>query len=242
MRMILACLYAGAALLCLFPLQLRAVWLKKRGRTEECRRITDKWVPVWMGTILRIGGVRVEVSGLENLPDSPAVFVCNHQSMIDIPVLLTALGRPRALMAKAVLNRIPLLRGWMRLFDCIFVQRSDPKEARRSYEEGVRLVKAGGDLIVFPEGTRSRDGEILEFKAGSFRIASTNGVPVVPLLIDGSRYTLEENGCWICPGKVSLRVFAPIDTAQMSREELKALPESIRTQLTDALKEIRTAQ
>lgn len=242
MRMILACLYAGAVLIYLIPLQLRAIWLKKHGRAEECRRITDKWVPVWMGTILRIGGVKVEVSGLENLPEAPAVFVCNHQSMVDIPVLLTALGRPRALMAKAVLSKIPLLRGWMRLFDCIFVQRSDPKEARRSYEEGVRLVKAGSDLIVFPEGTRSKDGEIMEFKAGSFRIASTNGAPIVPLLIDGSRYTLEENGCWLCPGKVTLQVFAPIATAQMGREELKALPESIHIQLTAALKELRAAQ
>ena len=162
MRMILACLYAGAALIVLIPLQLWTTILKKTGRAEACYRITDRWVPRWMGTILKIGGIRVEVEGLENLPDSPAVFVCNHQSMIDIPVLLTALGRPRALMAKAVLSKIPLLRGWMRLFDCIFVQRDDPKAARRSYEDGVRLVKNGRDLIIFPEGTRSKDGELLE--------------------------------------------------------------------------------
>lgn len=241
MRMILACLYAGAALIVLIPLQLWTTILKKTGRAEICYRITDRWVPRWMGTILKIGGVRVEVDGLENLPDSPAVFVCNHQSMIDIPVLLTALGRPRALMAKAVLSKIPLLRGWMRLFDCIFVHRSDPKAARRSYEDGVRLVKSGCDLIVFPEGTRSKDGELLEFKAGSFRIASTNGVPLVPLLIDGSRYTLEENGGWICPGRVTVRVFEPISTAEMGREELKALPQQLHDRLAEALAEQRKA-
>ncbi len=241
MRMILACLYAGAALIVLIPLQLWTTILKKTGRAEACYRITDRWVPRWMGTILKIGGIRVEVEGLENLPDSPAVFVCNHQSMIDIPVLLTALGRPRALMAKAVLSKIPLLRGWMRLFDCIFVHRSDPKAARRSYEDGVRLVKSGRDLIVFPEGTRSKDGELLEFKAGSFRIASTNGVPLVPLLIDGSRYTLEENGGWICPGRVTVRVFEPISTAEMGREELKALPQQLHDQLAEALAEQRKA-
>lgn len=241
MRMILACLYAGAALIVLIPLQLWTTILKKTGRAEICYRITDRWVPRWMGTILKIGGIRVEVEGLENLPDSPAVFVCNHQSMIDIPVLLTALGRPRALMAKAVLSKIPLLRGWMRLFDCIFVHRSDPKAARRSYEDGVRLVKSGRDLIVFPEGTRSRDGELLEFKAGSFRIASTNGVPLVPLLIDGSRYTLEENGGWICPGQVTVRVFEPIATAEMGREELKALPQQLHDRLAEALAEQRKA-
>ena len=241
MRMILACLYAGAALIVLIPLQLWTTILKKTGRAEACYRITDRWVPRWMGTILKIGGIRVEVEGLENLPDSPAVFVCNHQSMIDIPVLLTALGRPRALMAKAVLSKIPLLRGWMRLFDCIFVHRSDPKAARRSYEDGVRLVKSGRDLIVFPEGTRSKDGELLEFKAGSFRIASTNGVPLVPLLIDGSRYTLEENGGRICPGRVTVRVFEPIATAEMGREELKALPQQLHDRLAEALAEQRKA-
>ncbi len=239
MRMILACLYAGAILILLIPLQLRASFLKKQGRAQACYRITDKWVPRWMGTILKIGGVRVEVEGLEHIPESPAVFVCNHQSMIDIPVLLTALGRPRALMAKAALGKIPLLRGWMKLFDCIFVHRSDPKSARTSYEEGVRLVKKGRDLYVFAEGTRSKDGEIAPFKAGSFRIASSVGAPIVPLLIDGSRYTLEDNGGWICSGRVTLRVFEPIATAELSREELKALPDRVHAQLTEALADIR---
>ena len=239
MRMILACLYAGAFLLLLLPLQLWTTLMKKTGRAEACYRITDRWVPWWMGTILKIGGVRVEVEGAENLPEGPAVFVCNHQSMIDIPVLLTALGRPRALMAKAVLGKVPLLRGWMRLFDCIFVQRDDPKAARHSYEEGVRLVKNGRDLIIFPEGTRSKDGELLDFKAGSFRIASVNGVPLVPLLIDGSRWTLEENGGWLCPGRVTLRVFPPIPTETLGREELKALPGQLHDCLADALAEGR---
>ena len=97
------------------------------------------------------------------------------------------------------------------------------------------------DLIVFPEGTRSKDGELLEFKAGSFRIASTNGVPLVPLLIDGSRYTLEENGGWICPGRVTVRVFEPISTAEMGREELKALPQQLHDRLAEALAEQRKA-
>lgn len=242
MRMILACLYAGAILIILIPLQLWAAFLKKRGRAEACYRITDKWVPRWMGTILKIGGVQVEVEGSEHIPESPVVFVCNHQSMIDIPVLLTALGRPRALMAKAVLGKIPLLRGWMKLFDCIFVHRSDPKSARISYEEGIRLVKNGRDLQIFAEGTRSKDGEIAEFKAGGFRIASSAGAPIVPLLIDGSRYTLEENGGWICPGKVTLRVFEPIATTGLSREELKALPERVHAQLAEALTQSRTAK
>ena len=239
MRMSLGCLVAGLFLILLLPLQLWAAFLKKTGRAEACYRITDRWVPWWMNTILKIGGVRVEVEGLENLPDGPAVFVCNHQSMIDIPVLLTALGRPRELIAKAVLGKVPLLRGWMRLFDCIFVQRDDPKAARRSYEDGVRLVKNGRDLIIFPEGTRSKDGELLEFKAGSFRIASGNGVPLVPLLIDGSRYTLAANGGWLCPGRVTLRVFAPIPTETLSREELKALPAQLHGQLAEALAEGR---
>lgn len=241
MRMIFGCLYAGLLLIFLLPLQLWAALMKKTGRTEACYRITDRWVPWWMNTILKIGGIRMEVDGLENLPDGPAVYVCNHQSMIDIPVLLTALGRPRALMAKAVLSKVPLLRGWMRLFDCIFVLREDPKAARRSYEDGVRLVKNGRDLIIFPEGTRSKDGELLDFKAGSFRIASVNGVPLVPLLIDSSRWTLEENGGWLCPGRVTLRVFPPIPTDTLGREELKALPGQLHDRLAEELAQSRAA-
>ena len=81
MRMILGCLYAGALLIVLLPLQLWAAWMKKTGRTEACYRITDRWVPWWMNTILKIGGIHVEVTGTENIPEGNAVFVCNHQSI-----------------------------------------------------------------------------------------------------------------------------------------------------------------
>ena len=237
MRMILMCLYMFFSLIFLKPLQMRAMYLKKHGREEECYRITDKWVPLWMGTILKITGIRVEVEGAEHFPPSPAIYVCNHQGMVDIPVLLTHLGKPRAMMSKAAIGKVPLLRGWMELFDCLFVVRNDPQSARACYEDAVRLVKRGRDLCIFPEGTRSKDGGIGAFKTGSFRIAGSTGAPIVPLYLSGTRALFEGNGHWVRPGVVKLKLFAPIETASLSREELKQLPLQVHAMMDASLRE-----
>lgn len=237
MRMILVCLYIGLTLIFLKPLQMRAMYLKKHGREQECYRITDKWVPLWMGTVLKISGVKVEIEGAEHFPPSPAVYVCNHQSMLDIPVLLTFLGA-RAMMAKASMGKVPLLRGWMELFDCLFVKRDDPQSARACYEGGVRLVRSGRDLCIFPEGTRSKDGGIGEFKSGSFRIAGVTGAPIVPLYLQGTRELLEGRGGWVGAGTVKLKLFAPIETANLSREQLRALPAEVHAMMDASMRKL----
>lgn len=237
MRMIIVCLYVGLSVLFLKPFQLRAMYLKKHGREEECRRIVDHWVPLWMNRVLTLSGVKVTVEGAEHFPPSPAVYVCNHQSMLDIPVLLTHLGRPRAMMAKASIGRVPLLRGWMDLFDCLYVKRDDPQSARACYEDSIRMVRAGKDICIFPEGTRSKDGGIGAFKSGSFRIAGITGAPIVPLYISGTRRLLEGHGGWVHSGSVVLKLFAPIPTKGLSREELKALPDRVHAMMDASLRE-----
>ncbi len=237
MRMILVCCYMVLSLIVLKPLQMRAMYLKKHGRADECYRITDKWVPLWMGTILKLAGIRVEVEGAEHFPNRPAIYVCNHQGMLDIPVLLTHMGRPRAMMAKDSIGKVPLLRGWMDLFDCLYVKRSDPQSARACYESAVRLVRSGRDICIFPEGTRSKDGGIGKFKTGSFRIAGATGAPIVPLYLNGTRALFEGNGHWVRAGKVQLKLFPVIETAALTREELQALPAQVHAMMDASLRE-----
>lgn len=237
MRMILVCLFMVFSLIFLKPLQMRAMYLKKHGRAEECYRITDKWVPRWMGAILRLAGIRVEVEGAEHFPEQASVYVCNHQGMLDIPVLLTHMGRPRAMMAKASIGKVPLLRGWTDLFDCLYVKRDDPQNARSCYENAVRLVRSGRDLCIFPEGTRSKDGGIGKFKTGSFRIAGVTGAPIVPLYLNGTRALFEGHHHWIRSGVVKLKIFPPIETASLSREELRELPAQIHAMMDASLRE-----
>ncbi len=241
MRIIPVALYIILSLIVLTPLQLRTKYLKKHGRTAESYRITDKWVPLWMGSILKLAGVTVQVEGAEHFPPSPAIYVCNHQGLLDIPVLLTHMGGlPRAMMAKASIGKVPLLRGWMELFDCIFVQRDDPKSARASYEKSVRLVKSGRDLCIFPEGTRSKDGGIGEFKNGSFRLAGITGAPIVPMVLDGTRTLFEDHHGWLKPGVVRLRLLPPIETAALSRDQLKELPAQVHAMMDEAIRQMNT--
>ncbi len=237
MRIIPVVLYIILSLIVLTPLQLRAKYLKSHGRAEECYRITDKWVPLWMGTILKLAGVKVEVEGGEHFPPSPAIYVCNHQGILDIPVLLTHMGGlPRAMMAKASIGKVPLLRGWMELFDCIFVQRDDPKSARVSYEKSVRLVKSGRDLCIFPEGTRSKDGGVGEFKNGSFRLAGITGAPIVPMVLDGTRTLFEDRRGLLQAGVVKLKLFPAIPTAGLSRDQLKELPAQVHAMMDEFMR------
>ena len=228
MRMILVCLYVGLTLILLKPVQLLAMYYKKHGKEEKCYAITDKLVPWWMGTILWLAGVRVEVEGAENFPASPAIYICNHQGLLDIPVMLTHMGRPRAMMAKAVIGKVPLLRGWMDLFDCLFVERKDPESAHACFENAVALVQRGRDVCICPEGTRSKDGRLGKFKSGSFRIAEITGAPIVPLCLNGTRPLFEGNHNRVRPGVVHLRLFPVIDTTGLTADGVQELSDRVR--------------
>ncbi|MDD3430043.1 MAG: lysophospholipid acyltransferase family protein [Oscillospiraceae bacterium] len=187
-------------------------------------------VKKWAASLLKLAGVKVEVTGLENIPtDTPVVFVSNHQGNFDIPIMLACLDKPHSLMAKKETLKIPLIRSWMKVLHCIFVDRGDARQAVASLNEAIANIKAGYSVIIFPEGTRSKGDEMGEFKAGSFRIAAKTGVPIVPLCLNGTYRAMEANGNLICPAAVTLKILPPVPTKGLSKEELKALPEQMRS-------------
>ncbi len=198
----------------------------------------DRRVRSWAQRMMRVAGMRVTVNGTENLPAGAAVFIANHQGNFDIPLMLSCLGRAHGLLSKQELARIPILRLWMRLLHCLFVDRSSPRAGMDSIAKGVRLLENGHSLVIFPEGTRSRSDKIQEFKGGAFRIASKSRAPVVPVTIDGSYRAMEANptGWIIRPSQVTLTIHPAIQTEGLSRDELRALPETTRGIIASALK------
>lgn len=208
------------------------------GDAATVRALVEHHIPRWCGTLLRIGGVRLQVEGAENIPaNRNCVFVANHRSLFDIPVMLCALGAPHGILSKQESEKIPLVNRWMKLLGCVFVQRDDARASMRALNAATETVKQGNCFSVFPEGTRSKgeEGKVAEFKGGAFRIAVKNGVPLVPVAIGGSRTIFESNHYIVRSGIVTVRILPAIETAALSREEQKTLPETTRAAIEAAL-------
>ena len=153
------------------------------GDTETVRQLVKKHIPHWSKGILNVTGVRLSIEGLDNIPkDGPCVFVANHRSYYDIPLLLAGLDEPYGILAKEELGKIPLLNRWMKLLGCVFVQRDDVRASVRALNDATAIVESGRSFIIFPEGTRYKgeEGGAGEFKAGAFRIAVKTGAPAPP--------------------------------------------------------------
>ena len=201
------------------------------GDTDTVERIVAENIPRWSRGVLNVTGVQLVVEGLENIPKAtPCVFVGNHRSYYDIPLLLAGLDAPHGILAKEELGKIPLLNRWMKLLGCVFVKRDDVRASVKALNDATAIVQSGKSFIIFPEGTRYKgeEGGAGEFKNGAFRIAVKTGAPVVPVAISGARALFEAHGNRAVPGPVHIRVLPPIRTAGMSKAEQKQLPDAVR--------------
>jgi 1-acyl-sn-glycerol-3-phosphate acyltransferase len=182
----------------------------------------------WSRLILVTTGVRVTVAGLERLePGRTYVFVSNHQSIYDIPILFWSLPYQLRIIAKQSLGHLPFLGWHLRRTGHMLVDRKHPKRSR-IFGWASRLTSSGLSLIVFPEGTRSRDGRVAPFKGGSFYLALQAGLPVVPLSVIGSRHVMLKGRLATYPGEVRLVVHDPIDTRPLSGIDPKEFGERVR--------------
>jgi 1-acyl-sn-glycerol-3-phosphate acyltransferase len=176
----------------------------------------------WSRLILVTTGVAVDVSGLEHLQrDRPYVFVANHQSIYDIPIIFWSLPYQIRIIAKESLGRFPFLGWHLRRTGHMLVDRRRPDRAA-IFGRASKLMQQGLSLIVFPEGTRSRDGRVALFKGGSFYLALEAALPVVPISIVGSRHIMLKGRLATYPGRVRLIVHEPIDTTGVAGSDPRA--------------------
>ncbi len=195
-------------------------------------------VPHWCNTLLKLAGVTVTVTGRENIPTGrPCVFVANHRSYYDIPIMLTQLDAPHGMLAKAETGKIPLVNRWMRLLGCVFVDRNDVRASMAALNAGIAEVKSGHSFTIFPEGTRykGKEGGIGEFKGGAFRIALKAGAPVVPVALCNTRDVMENNHNLMRPTHITVHILPPIEVATLNRAQQKELPALVQQQIQAAL-------
>jgi len=192
---------------------------------------------LWARFGLALNLTPVELRGADNLPDGPFILMSNHQSNFDILSLIAAIPRRVYWIAKKELFDIPLFGSSMRRGGYIPLDRSDGRKALKSMEEAAAIIRQGSSVVMFPEGTRSRDGRLLPFKRGGFMLAVRAGVPVIPVTINGSGRVNPSGLIRLYSGKITIslhpRITIPEGMKKSAAEEW--LMERVRGTIDSAL-------
>ena len=203
----------------IFYCRLSLIHLKKAAICVS--RTIYYFVCWWMLTFL---GGSIHVEGRENIPedDEGVIYAPNHNSICDVPLFYFGLKRFPGMMAKAELFKVPLVHGMLKSLNCIKIGRKSAHGVVEAIRESEKRIKEGGSLVIFPEGTRSKTGEIAAFKSGAFKVAERTGCRIVPVVIKNDRYLLENAGSFrIVP--LYIKFLPPIETSTLTPEERKDL-------------------
>jgi 1-acyl-sn-glycerol-3-phosphate acyltransferase len=193
---------------------------------------------IWAKCLLIVSGTNVSVKGYANIdPKRSYIYMSNHLSNFDIPVLLACLPAQFRWLAKAELFKIPIFGYAMQRAGYISVNRSDRKSAIKSLHQAAINVRNGTSILIFPEGTRSLEHSIQPFKKGGFVLAVDSGVPIVPIIIYGTWKTMSKDRILIQSGDVVLNIAEPIETSDYSRETKGDLMKKVRHVITKAFEE-----
>jgi 1-acyl-sn-glycerol-3-phosphate acyltransferase len=184
---------------------------------------------LWGKILLALSHTRVEVIGAQNvLTGKPQIFMSNHQSDFDIFIVLGYIPGQFRWIAKKELFKIPFFGKAMRNAGYIEIDRQDHEKAMKSLDIAAQKIRDGKSVMTFPEGTRSRDGNIKPFKQGMFHLAIQSGVPIVPVTIIGAHEIMPRRSLKISPGKVTMIIDQPIDVRPYTIENRAALIDRVR--------------
>ncbi len=204
MRSFFVGLYLFLFLVLFLPVHV-ILWLIGKKNPSLRYAIGQKLIYFGFWCELHISGVKLTVAGQENIPDTPVLFVSNHQSYFDILVTHNTIRRPMGFVAKKEMEKYPLLPLYMRDIGCIFLDRDNPREGVKTIKEGAARIQQGHSMLICPEGTRSKCDEMAEFKEGSLKMAEKAKVPIIPVAIIGTNRLLEcRPGFKIRKGRVTV--------------------------------------
>lgn len=189
----------------------------------------------WSKSILFISRVKVKIHGISNInPAESYVFMVNHQSNFDIPVLMGSLPVQFRWLAKAELFKIPIFGRGMKGCGYISIDRSNRREAYKSLKRASETIQNGTSVLIFPEGTRSEDGKIRPFKKGGFILTIDAGVPIIPVILYGTFSIMPKNRMLIKPRHVYMKILKPIETKGYKLSEKDELKDRVRQVMVEA--------
>jgi 1-acyl-sn-glycerol-3-phosphate acyltransferase len=202
--------------------------------TGNRRRSLEVARRIWGPSVLGLLGAKLEVEGLDRFDFSQAHLVAaNHESLIDIPTLFASLPTGLRYLAKKEVKKIPFLGWYATAMGMVYIDRHDRDRAAASIEQAAGLLDEAESLVSFPEGTRSRSGEVEPFKTGVFVAAIKAGVPVVPVAICGAAQVLPPDGLRFRPGKIRVAIGRPIPTASLGVEDRRQLADTVRERIVE---------
>lgn len=230
MRRVFSCIYLFCSTIVLSTVAIVVSLFDENGKGVHC---VGRF---WAGLHLKVSGVKVVMEGLEHLASPPYVFMCNHQSALDIYSLLASLPLSFKWIAKRQLFKIPFI-GWaMGRAGYISIDREKPREALKAIEEAAGKIRGGMNIIIFPEGTRSFDGTLLPFKKGGFTLALRAMVPIVPIGIYGTSQ-LQPKGNFVPKkkGVIYIRIGEPIILEGMDRSAKTRVMDDVRKHIEELM-------
>jgi 1-acyl-sn-glycerol-3-phosphate acyltransferase len=185
--------------------------------------------------LVRAVGVRIRVEGLEHIPAGSCLFVANHTSTADAPAVVDSIPRQVAILVKQSLFAIPIVGHAFRLAHFIPVDRFNHDSAVASIDLAADAMRGGTSFLIYPEGSRSPDGRLQEFKKGAVVMAIKACVPIVPIACSGAHRVMEKKSLVIRPGEILVRFCPPVDSAPYSLEQRDALNDVVRAALAAGL-------
>ncbi|WP_414048144.1 lysophospholipid acyltransferase family protein [Macrococcus equi] len=193
----------------------------------------------WAKKVLYTAGVKVNVYGEEDFPSGGVLFVSNHEGNFDIPVLIYAINKPFGFVSKIEVKKIPFLHKWMDILNCIYLDRTDRRSSIQMIRDGVASLKAGHSIMIFPEGTRSKGKGMADFKAGSFKLAKSAGVPIVPVAVKGTSNIMEKfDSKKIVPGTVDVSILPAVHPEIFEEKSLQEVSKYIHELIENELKSV----
>jgi 1-acyl-sn-glycerol-3-phosphate acyltransferase len=186
---------------------------------------------------VRMVGVKVRVAGTERIPAGACLFVANHTSSADAPAVVGAIPRRIAILLKESLFKWPIVGQAFTLAHFIPVNRSVRESAIASVDKATQAMRAGQSFLIYPEGTRSPDGRLQEFKKGAVVMAINAGVPIVPMACSGAHKVMEKRSLVIHPGEILVEFLPPLDASRYSFEQRDELNEKLHALMAAGLPE-----
>ena len=214
-----------------FPVGILAFILSFAGLKKPMSWLVYKIGQAWAIGIIFITGSKMEVIGRENIPKEDGIcFVSNHVGMFDIILALAYIGRPFGFIAKKELIFLPFINVWIYILGGLFIDRNNIRKAINTINQGISKIQNGGNMLIFPEGTRSKGRGLLPFRSGAIKLATNSLAPIIPISIYGS-YEVYEKHYRVHAANVRIEFSPIIVTKDMSKEERRNI-------LTDQIRDI----